>query len=289
MRHDTATSANARRPEPAQGWPAAIHLAFRHDGTTTRLHRGGGYGPLYVQKPFYPEPDVCHTYLLHPPGGVVGGDELLSQVQVEPGAHGLLTTPAATKYLRSRGPCSQVRQHLQVADGASLEYLPQETIVFNAARATTATRIELTGSARVVAWEVVALGRPAIDEPLQQGEFSQQFQIHRWCSQRQCQVPLVIDQQRWVGSGTELQAAWGLQTQPVLGTLFACPVDWEMLTMLRKRLAGDLAMTLINGVLVARALGPDTESVSEQLRKLWQALRPLLLQRPAVAPNIWHT
>lgn len=277
-------------PPPKQGqWPAAIHLAFRHDGTTTRMHRLGGYGPLYVQKPFYPEPQVCHTYLLHPPGGVVSGDELISEVRVEAGAHALLTTPAATKYLRSRGQLSRVSQKLQVADGATLEYLPQETIVFDAAQAATETRIELTGSAKMVAWEVVALGRPALAEPLSEGSFSQKVRIDRWCPQRQRLVPQIIDQQRWHGSDNALKAAWGLHNSQVLGTLFASSVDTELLNLLRDRAGGNIAMTLINQVLVARALGPDTESVTAQLHRLWECLRPLLLQRPAVPPNIWHT
>lgn len=280
---------------PFEGhWPAAIRLAFRHDGATTRMHRLGGFGPLYVQKPFYPEPDVCHTYLLHPPGGVAGGDVLHTELTLEANSRALLTTPAATKYLRSRGPVSKTIQQIRVAEGAALEYLPQESIVFNDAKAQTETRIELTGSARMIAWDVVSLGRPAIHEPLQSGSFTQRLRIDRFDLERQRPVPLLIDQQRWQGGGIELRSAWGLQKQPVLGTLIAAPVDQDMLQLLRQQLAGrqrsDVpVLTLINGVLVARTLGVATETVSMRLRELWQTLRPLLLQRTAQAPNIWHT
>ncbi len=86
-----------------------------------------------VQRPFYPEGGTCHVYLLHPPGGVVGGDQLELQVQSEPGSHALITTPAATKFYRAGPhPHSLLQQNLQVRD-ATLEWLPQETIVFDGA------------------------------------------------------------------------------------------------------------------------------------------------------------
>lgn len=275
--------------DTAAGWSAALQLTFAHDGATTRLHRVGGHGPLYVQKPFYPEPDVCHAYLLHPPGGVAGGDLLHTGIDVTSNAHALLTTPAATKHLRSRGPRSKTTLHITVADHAVVEYLPQETIVFNGANATSQTTIDLRDNAHMISWETVCLGRPANGEVLQAGTLAQTLRINRWCARRQRLLPVLIDQQRWQGGGTELSAAWGLHNHPVLGTLFAAPADVDMLALLRARSDVAVACTLVNGVLIGRLRGPSTEMVSERLQALWQALRPLLLQRTAVAPNIWHT
>jgi len=92
------------------GWQAHLSLGFSRRGNQTVLAERRQYGPLTVQRPFYPEGMPCHLYLLHPPGGVVGGDELDVQIKVEPEAHALLTTPGATKFYRSAGPQSKVTQ-----------------------------------------------------------------------------------------------------------------------------------------------------------------------------------
>src|SRR6476620_11342443 len=116
------------------GWEAALDLEFAARGARTILARRASIGPLVVQRPFYPEGDVAHVYLVHPPGGVVGGDQLRLNVLAREGAHALITTPAATKFYRSDGRVAHQRQEI-VADAASIEWLPQETIVFPDARA----------------------------------------------------------------------------------------------------------------------------------------------------------
>jgi len=79
------------------GWHAALELGFAAASGATRLARRKHRGPLVVQRPFLPEgPGVAHVYVLHPPGGLVGGDELTLDVEVDAGAHALVTTPAAS-------------------------------------------------------------------------------------------------------------------------------------------------------------------------------------------------
>jgi len=117
------------------GWQASLELAFAADTSgATRLDRRAHRGPFLVQRPFFPEGrEVCHVYLLHPPGGLVGGDELRLDLRVGEGARALVTTPAAGKAYRTLGPVSRQTQALSVADGAALEWLPQETIVYDGA------------------------------------------------------------------------------------------------------------------------------------------------------------
>src|SRR5262245_22778216 len=119
------------------GWVASLDLEFAARGARTILARRASVGPLVVQRPFYPEGDVAHVYLVHPPGGVVGGDQLQLNVLAKQGAHALLTTPAATKFYRSDGRIARQRQDI-IVDAASIEWLPQETIVFPDARASIA-------------------------------------------------------------------------------------------------------------------------------------------------------
>ena len=126
-------------------------------------------GPLTVQRPFHPEGAPCHLYLLHPPGGVVGGDEIDLRVGIADGAHALLTTPGATKFYRSIGPQSRVRQSFSVAADARLEWLPQDNILFPGANLALDSEFHLQQGARLLAWETLALGRPVIGERFVQG------------------------------------------------------------------------------------------------------------------------
>ena len=159
----------------AAGWLASIRLGFSAPGEKTLLKERRHQGPLKVQRPFYPEGPACHVYLLHPPGGVVGGDRLNIDVDVQSGAHALITTPGASKFYRSAGPLALQQQTLQV-HGGILEWLPQENILFPGANIKLESRIQLDASARFIGWEVHCLGRPVIDETVRPG--TGQFQAH---------------------------------------------------------------------------------------------------------------
>lgn len=280
--------APAQQVQPGH-WHAAIDLRLVQAAGRTRLRRGPGYGPLYVQKPFYPEGPVCHLYLLHPPAGIVGGDRLQCSATLDPGAQLLLTTPAASKHYRSTGARSAARHDFAVADDASLEFLPQETIVFAGAQSCAETHIALTGSARCVAWDILCLGQPASGEAFTSGRYRQAVTItHRPDPDTRAR-PLLIDRQHWTGDGPELQAPWGLNGAPCLGTFYAARVDEDLLNLLRTRTDTALALTCVQQVLIARARSDSAAKIKTAFEKLWQDLRPLLLQRAAQAPRIWNT
>src|SRR5262249_10650450 len=119
-----------------EGWHAELALGFVRRSQRTVLASRRHRGPLTVQRAFYPEPDgVCHTYVLHPPAGIVGGDALSMSYDLGPGAHALITTPAATRFYFSRAIEAGIRQRACVGDGATLEWLPQETLLFDGAHA----------------------------------------------------------------------------------------------------------------------------------------------------------
>ncbi len=135
---------------------------FAAENGATRLARRAHRGPLVVQRPFVPEgPGVCHVYLLHPPGGLVGGDELAIDVDVDADAHALVTTPAAGKVYRTNGAPVRQTQRLRVADGGTLEWMPQEAILYDGARATLETRVDLGRNARFFGIDAVCFGLPA--------------------------------------------------------------------------------------------------------------------------------
>ena len=140
-----------------QNWEAYLELKLTPGQDKTRLVPLKRYGPLSVQRPFYPEKEVCHVYLLHPPGGVVGGDKLELQVDLEPQAKALFTTPGATKFYLSAGHFAQVKQQLKVQQDAELEYLPQENIYFPGSLVNAKTSLQVAKNSSAIVWENTVL------------------------------------------------------------------------------------------------------------------------------------
>lgn len=266
------------------GWRARLQLRLQASGGRTVLAAREHAGPLVVQRPFYPEGPVCHLYLVHPPGGVAGGDQLALRIEAGSAAQSVITTPAATKIYRSFGArTSHIEQDL-VATDATLEWLPQENIVFRGAHTRLVTRVQLAGRARFIGWEVLCLGRPASHERFDAGSIAQDFEL--WHDGR----PLIIDRLRLRGGDDALDAAWGLGSSPVLGTMLVFPADTAQLSLARQA-AGQtgLAATLVDGVLLLRMRAAQGEAVRQQFERLWQALRPGFSGIAARAPRIWAT
>lgn len=270
---------------PSPAWRARLELGFTAQGPRTVLSHRRHFGPLVVQRPFYPEGGTCHVYLVHPPGGIVGGDQLALHVDVHPASHALITTPGATRFYRAGPhPAAAMRQDLHVRD-AALEWLPQETIVFDGARATTRTVVQLHGDARFAGWEIACLGRPANGERFRQGAMAQDFLLYH------DDRPLLLDRLRLAGDSPSLDARWGLAGAQAMGTLLVFPAPDIDLKLLRELQRPDvrIAMTRVDGMIVCRALAEQAEPIRQLFTELWLLLRPAQLGREAVAPRIWAT
>jgi len=269
------------------GWRAELELGFCRSGQRTVLPHYRHTGPLRVQRPFFPENDgTCHVYILHPPGGVVGGDELVIQAELNAGARALLTTPAAGKFYRSNGEVACQTQSLNVTDGAVLEWLPQETIVYQNARVNSAIQVNLTGDANFIGWDIVCLGRPAAGERFTDGFFRQRIEIRR------DDLPLYIEQSRY--SGEMLNAAWGLRGQPVIASLFCATQQLELLATVRQAVADTqpdelVSVTYMDGILLCRYLGLSTERARFLFGQAWTVIREQLLDKRAIPPRVWST
>lgn len=266
-------------------WHAELELGYARFGDTTRPVQRRHLGPLRVQKHLYAEgPEVCQHIIVHPPGGIAGGDRLDIRASVGSDAWAQITSPGAAKWYRAAGPAYQ-QLNLHVAAGATLEWLPQETIVFSAAQAELSTAIDLEGDARLFYWDVVALGRPASGERFDLGHFQAHLDIRRdgrllW-----------HERQRIVGNDGLLDSPIGLDGQPVFATLLVTgEIDAELLEKCRTLshdVRGDL--TQLPGLLVARCLASEALLARGWLIELWRLLRPALLGREAVPPRIWST
>ena len=254
-------------------------------GTRTVLARRAHEGPLVVQRPFYPEGDVCHVYLVHPPGGVVGGDTLELHARVRDGAHALITTPAATKFYRSEGRLARQLQDIAL-DAATFEWLPQETILFPDAHAHIGTRVRLSERSKFIGWEIVCYGRPASGLLYTSGRAHQDFEL--WLND----VPLVLDHLRLEGGGDSMQARFGLAGHTALGTMIAYPADQALLELARTVSMAPgfhVACTKVDGVLVCRAIGSQADAVRRALASIWSLIRPHIAGRTATPPRIWST
>jgi urease accessory protein len=280
----------------AGGWRAHLALKFEAAAGRTRLTHRLHEGPLLVQRVFYPEPSVagqidpCHLYIIHPPGGVASGDELALELNVAAGAHALLTTPAAGKFYR-RGPAgvARVMQNFEVRGGA-LEWLPQENIYYPDAMVELRNVVRLSGAARYIGWEIGALGLPANARGLEGG--SLRLGLELWRDDR----PLLLE--RLALSDAVQTARWGLAGHSALGTALAYPADAATLERARASLTSGalancagltIACTLVDEVLICRALATRADQLREAFVGWWRAVRPAVLGREAVAPRIWKT
>lgn len=278
-----------------QHWEAALALEFAARDGATRLTGCRHRGPLRVQKALYPEgAAVCQSIILHPPAGIAGGDHLQISAALAAGTHAQLTTPGAGKWYRSGGP--EASQELDFALGrdAVLEWLPQETIIFDGAKAHMATRIRLDANSRYLGWEILCLGRRAAGERFAGGQIGLHTRIER------CGQPLWLERGQFSGGDRLLHSRAGWAGATACGTLLATLPTVEaasldvaaLLAACRLIHPADSAehgVSALPGLIVARYLGQHSEAARHWFIALWQTLRPPLLGRPAVLPRIWNT
>jgi urease accessory protein len=271
------------------GWEARLALRYTLRGGRTVLSGREHSGPLLVQKPLYPEGDaVCHSIILHPPGGIAGGDRLALNATLGAGSAALLTTPGAGKWYKTLGERAHMDQRFEIAAGAVLECLPQPAIVFDQARAETRTEVFLEQDALYMGWDMSCMGRTASGERFNSGELRQRTEV--WQRGRR----LWCEYARLGGDDPMLASNAGLAGCTVSATMIAAGRDIPKDLMDRCRgiapEAGEHAgITSLPRVLLARYLGRSSETAMHYFIALWSLLRPALAGRSAVPPRIWAT
>ena len=272
-------------------WHARLQLDYTLEGTRT-VARHAHNGPLHILQSLYPEGDaVCHNVLAHPPGGLVGGDTLDITATVGPGAHGLVTTPGATRFYRSTGERALQRTHLTLAEGARLEWLPLEALCYNACNAENHLTLNLAPGAECMGWDVTALGLPHAGQPFDTGRFVQHIEAPGLWLERG-----VID----AADHRLLESPLGLAGQRCMASLFFVvgtplerarrdtALDAARAVMDAHALKASAGATSPNGqVLVVRALAPQVEPAMQLLQQVRAAWRAALWQLCAEPPRIW--
>ena len=274
--------------DTACGWQATLNLEFARRNGTTVLTRRSHTGPLRVQRPFYPESDhICHVYVIHPPGGIVNGDGLNINASMEPGAWCLLTTPGATKVYRGDSDFSTQSTRIRLKGDSVMEWLPQETILFDGARSVSTLRVDIDTHSKFLGWDITCLGRPAGGYLLHSCNIRNRFQIFKQ------NKPMLIEHSHYTTHHPALKANWGLRGCPVSGLLACTASDESLVSKVREITEANydslFAVTSLPGVLVCRYLGHRVEEARSLFVKAWDALRPAVLNENPVKPRIWNT
>jgi len=279
-------------PEPASAWHAELRLGFALQGERTVLRENRHVGPLRVQKALYPEGDaVCQAILLHPPSGIAGGDHLTIAAEIGTGGHAQLTTPGAGKWYRSGGAEASQEIEFSLQEGATLEWLPQESIVFDGARARMTTRVSLAADSRYIGWDILCLGRAAAGERFENGRFD------LFCRVDRAGQPIWLERGGFAGNDAMLHSPAGWAGSTVCGSLLCSFPELPqqatgLLETCRSIAPNDgasHALSALPGILVARYLGDSSEAARRWFAEIWKILRPACCNRPAVTPRIWNT
>lgn len=283
-------------------WKGSLRLDYRQDlhgrpgpATPRTVARSRHDGPMRVLASLYPEaPSICHQVLVHPPGGLVGGDELTLAIEIHEGAHALITTPGATRFYRSLGAVASQQVQARVANGARLEWLPLETIAYSGCIAENRMRFHLAAQAEMIGWDILALGLPASDQAFVRGSITQSIEFPgRWLEHGTVNA----------GDTTLLDSPLGFAGLRTLATLWfgaglpLAPARRDRLLEAARDLIGaDETLeptagvtSAHDGIVVLRVLAPRVEPAMALLSRVWAAWREAAWSLPACTPRVWRT
>jgi urease accessory protein len=274
-------------------WRASLQLRVFRDGPRCVTH-ARHEGPLRVLKTLHPEGDgICHEVLVHPPGGIVGGDRIDIELTVQAQAHALVTTPGATKFYRSAGDEAVQRLQAHVGDGARLEWLPLETIAYSGCQAENRMRFELTPGAEMIGWDLLALGLPAADAGFEQGWFRQHLELPGVWLER---GTIAASDNRLLDSPLGLAGRRAIATLWFAGGVALDVARREDLVDLVRAIVSDDPLAANCGVtaahpqtVVVRLLAPRVEPAMQLLVQLWSAWRQAAWGLAACPPRVWST
>lgn len=272
-------------------WHARLQLDYRLEAERC-VARYEHSGPLRILQSLYPEGDgICHNVLVHPPGGLVGGDTLSLDISLGTGAHGLITTPGATRFYRSDGPVATQETSLKLEEGARLEWLPLEAICYDGCHAVNRLRLQLAPGAQCLGWDLTALGLPHAQLPFLRGSLEQHLEVPGVWLER---GTLRADDQRLMNGPT------GLDGHRCLATLFfASGTPWSradkeaLLDIARASLKDHTLATTAGATnpnsrtLLLRVLAPTVEPAMQLLRTVRNQWRAHAWGLRGQDPRIW--
>ncbi|WP_158236015.1 urease accessory protein UreD [Hydrogenovibrio sp. SC-1] len=272
-----------------KGWQGFLSFSFVEVNGKSVIKDRKHFGPLVLQRPYYQEKDRPSVLVLHPPGGVVGGDSLELNATFQPQSKGSIGTPAATKFYRSDGRLATQRQTVTLTENVEVEWLPQETLFFNQSRVNNSLKFILSkANNKLIAWDIVGLGRPASGEGFEQGELQQSLEL--WIEDKL----IFVDRLKIAPQNNVLTSACALAGN----SLFATALFYQNELGEQKKLLADLqaidwplpvGVTQMDSLVVMRVLASELDEIKQVLFDAWKIARPAILNVPVVKPRIWNT
>jgi len=271
---------------------AKLSLKFAAIDDTTRLVERDRFGPLLVQKPLYPEGDeICHVVIIHPPGGVVSGDQLEMSAQAGPSAKVQITTPGAAKWYKSTGRTARQTIKIDVDKGGLMEWLPQETIFFNNTNVAIDHQVTLNGDAMYLGCEILCFGRTLSGEVFNNGKINQRTAIKR------DEKIIWFEQISLNGEDSGQNRSLSLGNHTICATLLFTGKTIPNTVIDQARLEckiiskdiGQFGVSQLKSVLVARYLGNSSEIARQVMLCCWNLFRQEYFGRNGTVPRMWNT
>ncbi len=286
-------SAKLAIPEPpASGVAGIAEIGFVHRDGATRLAHLYQRDPLRVLFPASEPGDIPLAVLLTTSGGLVAGDRLTITIQAEENAAAQVTAAAAEKIYRSTGATTEITQHLAVGEGAWLEYLPPETILFDGAQLRRETIVELGPGGGFLGGGILVFGRRARGERLTHGLLHELWEVWRdgvlvWGDALHLDGDI---------AATLADPACFAGAAACAALILAPPgddprrfVDAARAVQAHSAAPGlQAGVTAVGGLLVARWLAADALVLRRAFADLACHLRQAAMGLPPRLPRLWH-
>ncbi|WP_414834161.1 urease accessory protein UreD [Afifella sp. YEN Y35] len=278
LRTSVDTSDRASAPARLQRVEAEARIAFKREGGVTRLGRLFHQGSVKWRLPHVPAGMPPEAVVINTAGGLTGGDRFSVTVEMGEGTTAVVMTPACERLYRAAGGVAEIDVHLDLAAGATLCWLPQETIAFQGAACHRRITAELGEGARLLALESTLLGRRAMGECVTRADLRESWRVRR--------AGRLVHADELALRG-DVAALGGARATLAGGSAFASLLlvaeDCEPLVdRLRAALGPGGGASAFNGKILARLVAEDGLALR---RHLVPALRILLADCPL--PKIW--
>jgi urease accessory protein len=255
----------------------SVSLSVKHVGGKTRRAEVHEAGSLRVRCPGAPAGEL-EAVLINTAGGIAGGDRFDLDIVAGQDTGLVVTTAAAEKVYRTLGANSEISVKLAVANGATVAWLPQETILFDQARLSRTIEVDLAGDARLFLAEAIVFGRSGMGEAVQAGAL-----FDRWRVRRDGKL-IYAESVRLDGAiAAQLAEAAVAERGIAVATVLIVPGDDAVVQKVRAlegQFIGEVGASAWNGIAAVRLCALDGAALRHDLVHVMTAVRGCL-------PRIW--